>query len=445
MKFVERVYASSGIMNSRRQRSNLISTDIDGVLRFIRYNKWIIVFLASLVLNSCNRRIPDNTLRFWHFWSEPGQKAVMDSVIDDFRREHPDITVEVSELSWSDGKTKLMINFNAQTAPDVLELGSDWVAQFSSSGVLADLSNVSGLRSAFAVVPEYAIPCGMWDGKYYAVPWFVDTRVLYLNHDLIVEALDSSRDLHLLQLNDWRDLFTIAQAIQTKGTGKGFGVNGSDMHRLYKKILPQIWSNGGDILDAKGKPTFSTPENIEALTLYVDQLKYGMLDLQKNLDDAFKRGKLGILFSGSWLVRGLKDAPFRWYTAEFPGMNGHRGISFAGGEYLAVNNASKMKKHAVELIAFLTRRDNELRLAKAFNIFPADTLLQQDSFYLNRPQGDVFSRQLRSAKMTPVHPKWLEIEAVLEDETAQALYKKKTPAEALRDCDKRVTEIINEP
>ena len=47
--------------------------------------------------------------------------------------------------------------------------------------------------------------------------------------------------------------------------------------------------------------------------------------------------------------------------------------------------------------------------------------------------------------MTPVHPKWLEIEAILEDETAQALYKKKTSEEAMKSADKRVTELLNEP
>jgi hypothetical protein len=47
--------------------------------------------------------------------------------------------------------------------------------------------------------------------------------------------------------------------------------------------------------------------------------------------------------------------------------------------------------------------------------------------------------------MTPVHPKWLEIETILEDETAQALYKKKTPKEALSSANSRVSALIKEP
>src|SRR3954466_11470692 len=99
----------------------------------------LIVLLLAGCTVSCNRGIPSGVLRFSHFWSEPAQRAAMDTLLAGFRHEHPEIPVEITELSWSDGKTKLMIGFNARTAPDVLELGSDWVPQFSSSGVLLSM------------------------------------------------------------------------------------------------------------------------------------------------------------------------------------------------------------------------------------------------------------------------------------------------------------------
>jgi multiple sugar transport system substrate-binding protein len=405
---------------------------------------FLLVLLACFLSLSCSPSKKENTIRFSHFWTEPGQRAVLDSVLKDFKKENPDITVEVMDLSWADGKTKLMINFNARTAPDVLELGSDWVAQFSSANVLEDISNSALLNPRFHNAPEYANEPGLWKGHYYAVPWLVDTRVLFINTDLISQVIDTAyRDSSIL--GSWDEMFGVGMSITKSGIAKGIGVNGSDVHRLYKKILPQIWSNGGAILDKNGNPTFATKENIEALTFYVKQLDAGVLETQKNLDDLFKRGKLGILFSGSWLLDPLKKADFHWRCEPFPGNNGHSGISFAGGEYLAINAASEMKLQAEKLIAFITRPDNELRLSKAFNIFPADTNLQRDSFYLKRKDGDVYITQLAHSRMTPVHPKWLEIEAILEDETAQALYKKKTPEEAMRSCDVRVKELLNEP
>lgn len=406
----------------------------------------VFVYLLLLgLLSSCDRGIEPGVLRFSHFWSEPGQRAVMDSVIAQFTTEHPDIKVEVSELSWGDGKTKLMINFNARTAPDVIEFGSDWVPEFSSSGVLEDLSTADSLQRRILATPPYARVCGAWNARYFAVPWFVDTRVLFVNRDLLVRGLDSDYLDNPPLFKSWDQMIQMAKAVQERTGASGIGVNGSDAHRLYKKILPQFWSNGGDIIDSNGKPCFASAKNIEALTFYVKQLDAGVLESQKNLDDLFKRGKLAILFSGAWLLKPLKNVAFHWYCAPFPGPDGKDGVSFAGGEYLAVNSSSQMKAQANELVAFLTRPDIELRLAKAFNIFPADTLMQRDSFYYKRDQGDVFIRQLRTAKMTPVHPKWLEIEAILEDEVAQALYKTKSAAEALQSCDARVASMLKEP
>jgi len=418
------------------ERRSAAADDVRNPLKYGR--TFLFTFLAaSLFFCACGKTHKPNTLRFSHFWTEPGQRAVLDSVISDFKKENPGINVEIMDLSWADGKTKLMVNFNARTAPDVLELGSDWIAQFSSSNVLENLTNVDSLKPRFTNAPQYANEPGIWKGQYYAVPWFVDTRVLFVNNDLLIDT-DSS-------LSSWDGLYRTGEDVEKKGRGRGIGVNGSDMHRLYKKILPQIWSNGGEILDENGNPTFARKENIEALSYYVKQLDAGVLGTQKDLDDLFKRGKLAILYSGSWLFTPLAKEDFHWFCAPFPGNNKHPGISFAGGEYLAISENSEMKPQAEKLIEFITRPDNELRLAKAFNIFPADKNLQQDSFYLNRNQGKVFIYQLAHARMTPVHPQWLEIEAILEDETAQALYKKKTPEEAMNSCDMRMKELLNEP
>jgi multiple sugar transport system substrate-binding protein len=413
-------------------------------VRILRVNiiGLFLVGIASASLSCYSTKKP-NTIRFSHFWTEPGQRAVLDSVLNDFQKENPDVHVEVMDLSWADGKTKLMINFNARTAPDVLELGSDWIAQFSSSNVLEDLTSSASLVPRFQNAPEYANEPGKWKDHYYAVPWLVDTRVLFINKDLIQSTDSGYTDTN--PLGSWEGMYNLGNAVSSKGKAKGIGVNGSDVHRLYKKILPQIWSNGGQLFDKNYTPTFASKENIEALSFYVKQLDAGVLESQKNLDDLFKRGKLAILFSGSWLLQPLAKADFNWYCAPFPGNNGHEGISFAGGEYLAVSSESEHKSASEKLVAFLTRPDNELRLSKAFNIFPADKNLQRDSFYLNRKEGNIFIDQLAHSRMTPVHPKWLEIEAILEDETAQALYKKKTPEEAMKSCDVRVRELINEP
>lgn len=378
---------------------------------------------------------------FWHFWSEPAQKAALEKRIKAFEETHPDIKVEMSELSWNDGKTKLLAAFNSNTAPDLLELGSDWVAQFSSAGVLADLGKLGVKLDGYT--PEVAAP-GKWQNATYALPWVVDTRVLFVNRGLLAEA---GQDTTIID-STWDQLMARAEAIKiAQRDAYGFGVNGEDPHRLYKKILPFFWSNGGEVLDANGQPIINSPENVEALDTYIALTRSGIIDTQKKLDDDFMRGKIGYLISGSWLVdRIRKDNPnLKFAVTTLPGFDGHDAMSFAGGEYLAISEASENKAAAARLAAYLASAEQSLAFCKDLpgGMTPAAVAAAGDEF-LKSPVRSVFARQLTRARMTPVHPRWLDIEEIVENEVAQALLGVKTSEKALDDAQTRIAAVIRE-
>jgi maltose-binding protein MalE len=44
--------------------------------------------------------------------------------------------------------------------------------------------------------------------------------------------------------------------------------------------------------------------------------------------------------------------------------------------------------------------------------------------------------------MTPVHPKWLDIEAIIEEAAVEALYGKKTSKQSLEDAQAKLKLII---
>ncbi len=378
-------------------------------------------------------------ITFWHFQSEPGQKKALLDRIKAFEDAYPTIHVELQDLNWNDGKTKLLAAFNSNTAPDVIELGSDWVAQFSSAGVLANQSTMSG-DDIKRFSPEVVAP-GRWANGIYAWPWTVDTRVLFYNKSLLAAAGADTVAADSL----WDDVLAKAEKVRAVNPEVyGFGANGSDKHRLYKKILPFFWSNGGEVLRPNGTSAINSAENLAALEMYLTLARSGFIDSQKGLDQLFLSGKLAYWISGPWLVdRIAKDNPALMYgVVALPKFAGKNAVSFAGGEYLAINAGANNPAEAKKLIAFLTSAEQALAFAKALpgGTTPADMSVAGDPF-LQSQARKAFTDQLRSARMTPVHPKWLEIEEIVEEEVAGALLGQKSAQQALESANVRIGQV----
>ncbi len=398
---------------------------------------WCLIAPVLLLLASCaggDSSSEKQTIRFWHFWTESGQLASLKQVVAQFEQAN-NCTVELTGLSWKDGKTKLQAAFNSGKPPDVVELGSDWVAQFSSAGVLENLAMDSLAQHRF--VP-YAMPSAMWEGKLYAYPWTLDTRVLYVNTAMLAKA-GWTKDIITMD-----DLLAAARAVNATGS-YGFAANGADVHRLYKKILPFMWSMGGDILDAQGKPVLNTPANVKAFTMYADLARTGFMETQRELDAAFQQGKVALWQSGSWLLTKLKATPGLQYRAVMmPGDGAQPGLSFAGGEYLSVSTGSQQKLLAKSFIRFMSDGKNSVQFCSSFTEagFPADKSYYLDPKLTSDPQRSVFAKQLEFARMTPVHPRWLELEAILEDAVVKVLLGDATPALALEAAQYEALKII---
>ena len=399
--------------------------------------KLISILGFILVINSCSDKKSERTIKFWHFWSEPNQRIIMNDLIKKFEEEN-DCKVEVAELSWNDGKTKLLAAFNSKTAPDVLELGSDWIAQFSSARVLEEFNKDSMELSKFI---EFSLEPCIWNGKYFAAPFVVDTRVLFYNKDLMKQAgLDETPP------QTFEQLLTYSEKISQISGKYGWGANTSDPHRLYKKIIPFFWSYGGSIFDENGNPVVNSLSNINTLNMYLSLARTGFIETQKLIDASFVEGKIGFWFSGGWLIDKIKkeNPNLNFDVSQFPGKSDY-GISFAGGEYFAVSKQSEKKELAKKFIKYMTDGKTAIKFCKTVIEagFPADKNYYNSKDLVNSTYKAMFAKQLSSSKMTPVHPKWLEVEAIIENATVEAMYGRKNSTAALNDAQFEIINLMN--
>ncbi|UCC80549.1 MAG: extracellular solute-binding protein [Candidatus Zixiibacteriota bacterium] len=368
--------------------------------------RWIYTTLSLFILSCSGNKHDSETIRFWQFWSDMNTKPVVEKIINDFEKENPGVKVKITDLTWANGHDKLVISFAAKDPPDVMELGSDWIAEFASEGLLTEF------QSEF---PENYLSPAIWQGEIYALPWMLASRIFYFNLDLLEKA-----GVGIPQ--NWKDLHTACERIDGLGDDYfGFGCNSAEKHRLYKKYLPFLWSNGGRIFSPDGKSCeMDSDKAIEALEFYLSLCDCGAIESQRRLEEYFIDGKLGFVISGGWLLNRLlrSDPGFEYKLVQIMKPDGGAGISFFGGEYIAVNAESKNLEISKKLAEFLVRKENSQALCDAAGFgFPPYTDLE-----IEDPVKQVLAFQLENSRSSPPTPLWVYIEQDIEDAIEAAMY-----------------------
>ncbi len=394
--------------------------------------------LFVLALPGCTPRAPSGrTVVFWQF----SPLADIRPILSKFEAENPGITVQVEQLTWQSGREKIVTSIAAGRPPDLCELGSTFLPGLVADSTLLDLTSMATvLRDSLVgwnIVTDH--------GRAYALPWMLGTRALYLNDDLFRRAgLDPANPPAT-----WAELRHAAREIATKiPDAKGFGMNAGEREILFKKFMPFAWGNGGDILDPTGtRSVMGSRQNIEALRFYLSLKPYSLLDRQEMHEQAFQKGRLGMIISGPWLLRTLPEtAPdLHFSVALMPRPSAERGTSasFAGAEVLGIFRTAKNKEDAQRLARFLVRPENTMPLFLATgNAFPAATSAQADAYFASHPLDRIFLTQIRTAVAPPLHPRWVEIEEIVNAELEEAIYGAKTPEAALDDANRRIAAAL---
>jgi multiple sugar transport system substrate-binding protein len=383
------------------------------------------LLIISLLALGCANQPRQKTIEFWQFWTDPKAKPVIESVIAQFEKANPEWKVNLTDLTWSDGHQKIVVAFGAGNPPDLLEFGSDWIAEFAAASALGEIPGDS--TNLLLWRP------GLWNNKIYAKPWFLDTRVIYYNKSLLDKAGCAIPA-------DWPRLLEACQKINALGDGiSGFGANSNEPHRLYKKFLPFVWTAGG-VIFYDNRVNLDSPQVLKALEFYQELVKSGRVETQKNLEDAFCDGKIGAVISGGWLLKRLKDTPPRFdyqlgpITPEY---SRGTGASFAGGEYLVIPAKSSNKDGALKLMESLLALRNIQMLCDSVG-FGFPPYRNQE---IGSPLRGVLYEQLGHSQSTPSHPHWVNIEGIIETMVEQVTLGKLTPRQAIADAQSKINEF----
>src|SRR5918911_985828 len=167
-----------------------------------------------------------------------------------FEKAHPNIKVNNTLVAYEALHDKIVSAAPAGTY-DVVLGDCIWPAEFGSKGIVRDISDLVNKLDVKAIFPG-AIQMAQYKGKYYGMPWILDTKYMFANQKLLKKAGVTADDVKTLP-----DLVTALKAIKAKsGVKYPWMGSWSQAEAVVCDYAQFLGAYGGQFLDASGKPLF---------------------------------------------------------------------------------------------------------------------------------------------------------------------------------------------
>jgi len=356
-----------------------------------------------------------------------------------FTAENPDAKVNVTAVPWDAAHQKITGAIAAKQTPDVSMIGTTWMGEFAKTGALD--------ATPTDLIDKGAFFAGAWDTTVvgdtsYAVPWYVETRLIFYRKDLAQQAGVT------VPPQSWDDLKAMAKGLKEKaGATSGLylqpGGTGS-----WQSFLPFAWSNGAEIVNGD-KFELDTPEVTEALAFYQSFFKEGLsvttdLGVQGQLEQSFINGSMAAFISGPWHVGLLADQGGPGFSEKIgvaPMPKKKSATSFIGGSNLAVFKDAKNRDAAWKFVQWLSKPDVQVKWFQTVKDLPAvqqswqDPALSGDQFLVT------FGKQLEDAKSPPPMATWEQVASVIDSEVEKAAKSGSDPGATVKSMQERASGI----
>jgi len=353
-------------------------------------------------------------IRVWLVGTDTPQDA-RDYLIETFEADNPGSTLVIEEQQWTGLVDKLTTSLSSNDSPDIVEMGNTQAAAFTSSGALADLTDIQDALGGDDLLAGF-VEAGSYDGNLYAAPYYSGARVVFYNTAQYQQAgvsVPATLDEYVSN--------GVALAAALPGVS-GVYWPGKDWYNA----LPFIWENGGEIAvqDADGTwdAQFSSTESLAGLAQVQELMTQASL-APKDGDETeawvpFRTEKAATLSVPSWAYWSIVADEDKQDTAltdavgyfALPGADGDPAQVFAGGSNIGVAAKSKnvdLAKKALEIIL-----SDEYQTILAENgLVPAKTSLGDKVAAATPELAAVIAESAANAKLTPASPTWADVEA----------------------------------
>lgn len=383
--------------------------------------------------------------------------ALIDKMTQDFNTENPDVQVKaVYTGNYDDTVTAIQTAIQGGNAPDL------FVSLATQRFTMADTQMAMPLDELIAQDPEgkqfvddfidgFMLDSYV-DGAIYSIPFQRSTMVMFYNKDAFREVgLDPNAPP-----KNWTELVEYAQKLTNdKRYGVATALNSGSAQWGFTGFSLQNCTNGVGLMSKDGKQVyFNTPENVEALQLWLDlQNKYKVMApgivQWTDMPTQFLAGEVAMIYHTTGNLTNIKNnAKFDFGVAMLPAGR-QPGAPTGGGNFYITNGISKERQKAAwRFIKFCcsTERAAQWSIDTGY-VATRESCYQTEllkNYYKDFPEAKVAYEQLPYAQPELTTYAASEMWRILNDNIQAAVTGEMTAEEALATAQEQGDELLSD-
>jgi len=408
-----------------------------------------IVILALLA--SCNENAPktnDKTcIEFWTISLKPTYTTYIEELIDKYEKLHPEVEVEWLDMPINVVMQKIMASIAGGAPPDVVNLNSGYAQIMAQNLALTCVDDV--------VPPETKSRYfeGLWnaakfEGKNYAIPWYVTTKITIYNSDIFQEAGLNPN----YPPRTWDEVAQYGRIIKQKTGRYGY------MPAI--KMTEDFQIFGAPVVSPDGKKAlFNCQAGIATLQWFLNLKEEGVMPEETLIEgyqgalNRYQSGNLAMLIAGpTLLLRIKKDAPGIYEKTRLAPMPlGLGNVIPAATMNLVVPRSSRHKHLAVDFALFVTNDENQLQFCKLAPLMPSTKAAANNDFFKKSSDDPIMAEASRISIKQLYKAKDLslglnnstELNKALAEEVEKAYYGRVSAKAALDNAARKWDEILS--
>jgi multiple sugar transport system substrate-binding protein len=374
------------------------------------------------------------------------QAAYSDTDVKDmteqFQKQNPGIKVNLTFVAYEALHDKIVAAAPAGTYDTVL-VDVIWPAEFASKKMIVDITDRFP-ESERGRIFAGGLKTTEYDGRYYGVPWILDTKYFFYNKKMLGEAGVSPPDT-------WDAVVDAARALKSKGVVEYPLVwSWSQAEALICDYTTLLGAYGGRFFDESGEPAFNSGGGLQALEFMRMTLDEKLSNpastesLEEDVRRIISQGEAAMALNWTYMFALANDPNESQVAGQIdiahtpkgpagaPGVNGSMGM--------AISNGSQNQDAAWKYIQFMTSQKIQNQYAKLSLPIWKSSYDQEEVVQALPQVVPVAKEQLNDMILRPVVTNYNDVSHTLQVEIQQALTGDKSPKQALDDAANAVAE-----